>query len=105
MKHEHSDVGSASELARSLMRRQEAFGYFEPSMQHQHLPKCAQCNAVHPMARKPKIRSSTCPDCGAPVVVDAVSIDVPAVVTDWKFSIGNMLMRMGAKLNRFSKRI
>ena len=104
MKH-GSDAGSASDLAKSLLRDHSAFGYFEPSLQHTFLPRCPSCNAVHPRARKPSIDRDTCPDCGGPVAVSDVAIDVPAVVTDWKFTFGNFLMWCGSRLNRLSQRI
>lgn len=44
-----------------------ASGHFEPSLQFEFLPRCAQCGAAHPLARTPKLRSDACPDCGAPM--------------------------------------
>ena len=43
-----------------------AFLEFRPSMEVTFLPRCGNCHAPHPLARKPQCDPATCPDCGAP---------------------------------------
>lgn len=42
-------------------------GYFEAEATIQLLPKCSACGAAHPLARRPKIVTDDCPDCGTPL--------------------------------------
>ena len=56
-------------------------GVFEPMLGVTFLPRCGACGGAHPLARKPPLAVSTCPDCGAAVAQPGTAMNVPAVVT------------------------
>lgn len=80
-------------------------GAYEPVLMYQLLPRCQQCHAPHPLARKPKRPADTCPDCGTSLPELGAAHEEPALLTGfWGgvarscFSISNWLLKLERKL-------
>lgn len=79
------------------------FGVFEPHVTATFLPRCPECSHKHPLAYNPPLTDLSCPGCGKPRPEAGTTIDVPAVVTDRRLSIGALLIRFGKFLQRLSE--
>lgn len=88
-----------------LDNRPAAVGHYEPAMSMTVLRGCVTCGHKHPLAYTPPMPADKCPGCGRPVQAPSAPMSVPAVVTDVRLAIGNLLLRIGAKLHRLNKRI
>lgn len=64
----------------------------ELTMTTRLLPKCWNCSAPHPLARKPPADPATCPDCGSNAIEPPPARDVKAELTG--FSPSTLLARL-----------
>jgi hypothetical protein len=67
-------------VGRTFFRRGNAVMIPEPFALVTPLPACANCGAIHPLARRPKLDVDDCPDCGHPLA-ELVTTEVPAALT------------------------
>jgi hypothetical protein len=73
----------------------------EPYALVRPLPACSNCNAIHPLARKPAMDVDKCPDCGTPLEqVEAMFVKA-ALGGVWGFlfnlcvGVGKGLLKLG----------
>lgn len=86
-----------------LSQNASTSGHWEPAVARQFLPRCAHCHAPHPMARKPRIESEICPDCGTPSgEPGAIEVQVGSV-PGLRGYIGGTLLSIGRGLRNFAK--
>jgi hypothetical protein len=78
----------------------------EPYLLHTFLPRCANCSAPHPAARKPvPSDSSTCLECGAPVQTgQTVEVAAPRLGGVWGF-VATSLFNAARWLRRLAKEV
>lgn len=73
----------------------------------QFLPRCEECHAPHPLARKPKLHVGDCPDCGHPLADLQAVKTVPAPLTigrAWQLLVAAFLT-IGTWLHSLAGRI
>lgn len=94
-------------MGRTIQTGSMAAGDYEPSLGIQLLPRCANCQQPHPLARNPPADPATCPDCGASARSPGRKIEVPAEITGPFLLIAavNTLLWIGRKLRRLAQRI
>ncbi len=79
-------------------------GRWEPSMAHCFMPRCSQCHAPHPRARKPAVEIDVCPDCGHPAAQPAEVVKVSTSGGLWLW-LANRLNAIARWLLKASERI
>ena len=86
--------------------RQRGFGRIgvKAEAQVQFLPRCPECGHKHPRAYNPPLMTNYCPQCFSPAPPVGETIDVPAVATDRRIQLGQLLLRIGAFLRNLAER-
>jgi hypothetical protein len=79
---------------------------WEPVLTRTLLPRCAACQAPHPLARTPKAPTGKCPDCGHPSGPEQ-SETVPAVLTGRRLwtRVARLFFTLGRQLRGLAERI
>lgn len=79
---------------------------FKAETDMQFLPRCAACEAPHPLARKPKMPADHCPDCGAESAFPIhQSADAVFSLSGIVGMIAAALLRAGEAIRKLAKRI
>lgn len=108
----HSSSGGSAASApeagsrRLSGKRLQAVVYLEPSLTHQFLPGCPDCNLRHPRAHAPPVDQDQCLGCGL-TLVPGPAVVVPAVLTgtDPMTLLARLFLRLGQALALLWRRI
>lgn len=72
-------------------------------MTHTFLPRCANCHAPHPLARKPAMAAEHCPDCGSPSTMGPTVVIEEPVLTGFYGWLATRLLKIGQRLRSLAK--
>jgi hypothetical protein len=101
----HGATGARAESRSGVSKQAQSFGYFEPSLTTQFLPRCQKCYSPHPIAQG--VESRNCLECGLFIDPPGPEVHVPAVIAGKRPSIlaARALLSIGRALGKLAERL